>query len=204
MSDMTSNLPPGQREIDRILRWNIDHPGIIAKNPEVDLAKWTLEIDGAVANPIKLTWADFRQLSTSECVADFHCVEGWSIKGCKWRGVTLIEVAEITQPKAEVKYVSFSCYDGYTTSLSLEKALQENVLLAFELNGQPLDAALGGPVRVVVPDKYAYKSAMWIKRIVFTDTRELGYWEKKGYSETADVWKNDRFSPWRKVGSNFS
>ncbi|UCD96534.1 MAG: molybdopterin-dependent oxidoreductase [Candidatus Bathyarchaeota archaeon] len=195
---MTSSLPNGQREIARILRWNIDHPGIIEKNPAVDLAKWTLEIDGEVENPIKLTWSDFRRLSASDCVADFHCVEGWSITGCKWRGVKLTELAGIVQPKAKAKYVSFSCYDGYTTSLGLAEALQEHVLLAFELNGQPLDEALGGPVRVVVPDKYAYKSAMWIKRIVFTETRELGYWEKKGYSQTADVWKNDRFAQWRK------
>jgi DMSO/TMAO reductase YedYZ molybdopterin-dependent catalytic subunit len=195
---MTSNLPPGQREIDRILRWNIDHPGIIEKNPQVDLAKWTLEIDGEVENPIKLTWSDFRQLDTSECVADFHCVEGWSITSCKWRGVKLTDLARIAQPKAKAKYVSFRCYDGYTTSLGLAEALQENVLLAFELNGQPLDEALGGPVRTVVPGKYAYKSAMWINRIVFTETCELGYWEKKGYSQTADVWKNDRFAQSKK------
>ena len=195
---MTSNLPPGQREIDRILRWNIDHLGIIEKNPQVDLAKWTLEIDGEVENPIKLSWSDFRQLDTSECVVDFHCVEGWSITGCKWLGVKLTDLAGIAQPKAKAKYVSFRCYDGYTTSLGLAEALRENVLLAYELNGQPLDEALGGPVRAVVPEKYAYKSAMWVNRIFFTETCELGYWEKKGYSQTADVWKNDRFVQLRK------
>ncbi|MEE8631907.1 MAG: molybdopterin-dependent oxidoreductase, partial [Candidatus Bathyarchaeia archaeon] len=76
---MTAILPPGQREIDRILRWNIDHPGIIEENPKVDLKKWTLEIDGEVESPTRLKWHDFIQLTSSESVADFHCVEGWSV-----------------------------------------------------------------------------------------------------------------------------
>lgn len=190
---MTAILPPGQREIDRILRWNIDHPGIIEENPKVDLKKWTLEIDGEVENPTRLKWHDFIQLTSSESVADFHCVEGWSVRNCRWHGVKLVDLARIVSPKSKAKYVSFICFDGYTTSLSLEAALQDNVLLAFELNSQPLDETLGGPLRLVVPDKYAYKSAMWVKQIIFTETKELGYWEKKGYSDTADVWKNDRY-----------
>lgn len=186
-------LPPGQREIDRILRWNIDHLGIIEENPKVDLKKWTLEIDGEVENPTRLKWHDFIQLASSESVADFHCVEGWSVRNCRWRGVKLAELAGIVSPKAKAKYVFFICFDGYTTSLRLKDALQDNVLLAFELNSQPLDETLGGPLRLVVPDKYAYKSAMWVKQIIFTETKELGYWEKKGYSDTADIWKNDRY-----------
>jgi DMSO/TMAO reductase YedYZ molybdopterin-dependent catalytic subunit len=194
---MTAKLPPGQREINHILRWNIDHPGIADKNPEVDLKKWMLEITGEVENPIKLMGHDFLQLAASECVADFHCVEGWSVRNCKWRGVKFTELASAARPRAKAKYVFFNCFDGYTTSLNLADALQDNVLLAFELNSQPLDGTLGGPVRLVVPDKYAYKSAMWVKRIVFTETRELGYWEKKGYSDTADVWRNDRYEQLR-------
>ena len=190
---MTAILPPGQREIDRILRWNIDHPGIIEENPKVDLKKWTLAIDGEVENPTRLKWHDFIQLASSESVADFHCVEGWSVRNCRWRGVKLALLARIVNPKSKAKHVFFICFDGYTTSLSLEDALQDNVLLAFELNSQPLDETLGGPLRLVVPDKYAYKSAMWVKQIVFAETKELGYWEKKGYSDTADIWKNDRY-----------
>lgn len=190
---MTAILPPGQREIDRILRWNIDHPGIIEENPKVDLKKWTLEIDGEVESPTRLKWHDFIQLTSSESVADFHCVEGWSVRNCRWHGVKLVDLARIVSPKSKAKYVFFICFDGYTTSLSLEDALQDNVLLAFELNSHPLDETLGGPLRLVVPDKYAYKSAMWVKQIIFTETKELGYWEKKGYSDTADVWKNDRY-----------
>jgi DMSO/TMAO reductase YedYZ molybdopterin-dependent catalytic subunit len=84
--------------------------------------------------------------------------------------------------------------DGYTTSLSLEDLLKDNVLLTYKLNGSLLETPLGGPLRLVVPDKYGYKSAMWVERITFTDAKELGYWEKRGYSDTADVWKNDRYA----------
>lgn len=95
--------------------------------------------------------------------------------------------------KETVKHVFFECYDGYTTSLDLDSLLEDNVLLAYKLNSEWLEIPLGGPLRLVIPDKYAYKSAMWIKRITFTKVKELGYWEKNGYSDTADVWKNDRF-----------
>jgi DMSO/TMAO reductase YedYZ molybdopterin-dependent catalytic subunit len=97
-------------------------------------------------------------------------------------------------PNETVKYVFFTCYDGYTTSIDLDSLLEENVLLAYKLNNEWLEIPLGGPLRLIIPDKYAYKSAMWIKRITFTQVNELGYWEKKGYSDTANVWKNDRYN----------
>lgn len=124
----------------------------------------------------------------------FTALRGWSVRNCKWYGVKFSSLVQIVKPKKDAKYVSFRCSDGYTTSLDLKDLLKDNVLLAYKLNGQYLEESLGGPVRLVVPDKYAYKSAMWIEQITFTKCKELGYWEKRGYSDTADVWRNDRFA----------
>jgi DMSO/TMAO reductase YedYZ molybdopterin-dependent catalytic subunit len=189
-------LPPDQQEVDGILRWNIDHPGIIPENPKIDLEKWVLTVDGEIEGPVKLTWQEFVMVPSSEFKSDFHCVEGWSVMDCKWHGVKFTTLVQIVKPKKGVESVFFKCSDGYTTSLDLKDLLRDNVILAYKLNGENLDESLGGPLRLIVPDKYAYKSAMWIERITFTKKKELGYWEKRGYSDTADVWKNDRRARW--------
>ena len=191
---MEGKLPPNQREVKAILRWNIDHPGIAPENPKFEPEKWSLTVDGEVENPLKLTWRDFLKLPSVESVSDFHCVEGWSVRDCKWYGVKFSALVQIVKPQKDAKYVFFKCSDGYTTSLGLGDLLKEDVLLAYKLNGKFLEESLGGPVRLVVPDKYAYKAAMWVERVTFMRRRELGYWERRGYSDTADVWKNDRFS----------
>ena len=190
----TNRLPPGQHEIPALLRWNIDHPGIVPENPKIDLEKWTLTVNGEVKNPLKLSWQEFLNLPAIESKSDFHCVEGWSVGDLKWYGVRFETLVQIVKPTRDAKHVFFKCSDDYTTSLDLRDILRDDVLLAYKLNGEFLGAPVGGPLRLVVPHKYAYKSAMWIERISFTKTKELGYWEKRGYSDTADVWKNDRFT----------
>jgi DMSO/TMAO reductase YedYZ molybdopterin-dependent catalytic subunit len=192
----SKKLPPDQREIDEILRWNIDHPGIIPENPPIDLEKWTLTVDGEVENPVKFNWQEFLKLPSSESQSDFHCVEGWSVRNCKWYGVKFSSLVKFVKVKNEAKYVLFKCSDGYTTSLLLKDLLKDNVIMAYKLNGEDLEESLGGPLRLIVPDKYGYKSAMWIERITFMKGNQLGYWEKRGYSDTADVWKNDRRAKW--------
>jgi DMSO/TMAO reductase YedYZ molybdopterin-dependent catalytic subunit len=158
------------------------------------LKTWFLEINGEVENPAKLSWNDVLKLPKVESVSDFHCVEGWSVLNCKWEGVPFKHVVHLVKPKENTKFVTFECADGYTTSLSLEELSGEDVILAYKLNGKELEEGIGFPLRLIVPDKYAYKSAMWITRIKFTSKKELGYWEERGYSDTADVWKNDRFA----------
>ena len=188
----SKKLPPGQHEIDAIPRWNIDHPGVIPKNPKFDPEKWTLIVEGDVENPLELTWQAFLKLPSVESISDFHCVEGWSVKGCRWYGIKFNTLVKVVAPSKDAKYVLFTCSDGYKTFLDLKDLIKDNVLLAYKLNGQFLEDSLGGPVRLIVPDKYAYKNAMWIERMTFTNRKALGYWEKRGYSDTADVWKNDR------------
>jgi DMSO/TMAO reductase YedYZ molybdopterin-dependent catalytic subunit len=187
-----NKLPPGQHEIDAILRWNIDHEGIIPDNPKIDLNSWALIVDGDVENSVKLSWQDFLKLPSVESISDFHCVETWSVRDCKWCGVKFSTLVNIVKPSKNARNVFFKCLDGYTTSLGLKDLLKDNVLLAYKLNGKLLEVPLGGPVRLIAPDKYAYKSPMWIERVTFTYKKELGYWEKKGYSDTADVWAEDR------------
>jgi DMSO/TMAO reductase YedYZ molybdopterin-dependent catalytic subunit len=187
-------LPPGQTPIKRLLRWGIDHPGITRSNPKIDLKTYALSIDGEVKKPLTLRWDDILKLSKVESVSDFHCVEGWSVVGCRWEGIRFREIVETVRPKENAKFVTFECADGYTTSLSLQELSGDDVLLAYKLDGKPLEEGIGFPLRLVVPNKYAYKSALWVTRIRFTVNKERGYWERRGYSDTADVWKNDRFS----------
>jgi len=188
------NLPPGQRAVKCLLRWGKDHPTIGVPVPKIDLKTWIIAIDGEVKNPLKLNWNDILKMPKVESVSDFHCVEGWSVLNCRWEGILFKHIIDLVKPNKNAKFVSFNCADGYSTSLSLEELLGEDILLAYKLDGKFLEEGLGAPLRLVVPNRYAYKSAMWITRIRFAPKKELGYWESRGYSDTADVWKNDRFS----------
>lgn len=180
--------------IKRLLRWGTDHPAITSNIPKIDLETWTLTIEGEVGKTVKLTWNDIMRLPNIESVSDFHCVEGWSVLDCRWEGILFKTILNLVKPKETARFVTFECADGYTTSLTLEELSEVNVLLAYKLNGERLAEGYGFPLRLVVPDKFAYKSALWLTRIRFTAEKELGYWEKRGYSDTADVWKNDRFT----------
>ncbi len=192
--DENHALPPNQRAIERILRWGKDHPGITRAIPRLDPEKWELTVDGEVEAPLRLNWAEFTKLPMVKVLSDFHCVEGWSIIGCRWEGVRFRTIMDLAKPRESAKAATFSCADGYTTSLWLEELVGEDVLLALRLNGEPLEEGLGRPVRLVVPSKYAYKSAMWVTAIRFTIAKEKGFWELRGYSDSADAWKDDRYS----------
>ena len=187
-------LPPDQEATDHILRWGYDHPGITSTNPQLQLETYFLTIDGEVEKPITLSWNDFMSLPKTVSVSDFHCVEGWSVLDCKWEGVKIKDIENLVKPKAVAREVTFDCADNYRTSLFREELEGDDVLLAYKLNGEALDEGLGFPVRLIVPSKYAYKSALWVVRLGFTRGKELGFWEKRGYSDSADVWKNDRFN----------
>jgi len=189
-----NSLPPGQKPIKHLLRWGKEHPTIGVPVPKIDLSKWILAIEGDVKKPLKLSWDALQKLPTVTSVSDFHCVEGWSVLGLTWEGIRFTDIVNLVEPRETATFVSFECADGYTTSLSLRELLGDDILLAYKLNGEYLDEGIGAPLRLVVPDKYAYKSAMWITRIKFTSKKERGYWEQRGYSDTADVWKNDRYS----------
>jgi DMSO/TMAO reductase YedYZ molybdopterin-dependent catalytic subunit len=193
----SSELPPGQKRIAHILTWGTEHSAITQSIPQLDITHWTLRIDGEVENAVQLSWTALLQYPSITTISDFHCVEGWSVVACNWTGVPFQELVHVVHPTPQACFVTLHGADGYTTALSLEAMLQPEVLLAYQLNGKPLRPELGGPLRLVVPQKYAYKSAMWVTKITFTRQAVLGYWERQGYSQTADVWTNDRYSPAR-------
>jgi len=113
---------------------------------------------------------------------------------CKWEGVHIRAIEQLVKPKAVAKAVTFECADSYNTSLFREELYGDDVLLAYKLNGKELEEGYGFPVRLVVPNKYAYKSALWVVHLQFTRNKTLGFWERRGYSDNADVWKNQRFN----------
>jgi DMSO/TMAO reductase YedYZ molybdopterin-dependent catalytic subunit len=181
-------LPPGQREVKGVPLRQI---GAI---PKTDLNTWQLEVYGEAEKPTTFSFEDLKAKPSIVSVSDFHCVEGWSILDNKWEGVPFKALAEIVKPKRNAIYVTFECDDGYTTSLPLSELLEDNVLLAYKLNDKPLPSERGGPLRLIIPSKYAYKSPKWIRKIKFTSKHELGYWESRGYSNTADAWKEERYT----------
>lgn len=184
----SERLPPGQREAKGTPLRQI---GAI---PKTDLNTWHLEVYGEVEKPMTFSFEELKAKPSIVSVSDFHCVEGWSILDNKWEGIPFKTIAEIVKPKENAKYVTFECNDGYTTSLLLPDLLDNNVLLAYKLNDKPLPPERGGPLRLIIPSKYAYKSPKWIRKIKFTSKQELGYWESRGYSNTADAWKEERYT----------
>ncbi len=181
-------LPPGQREARKWPRLDL---GIV---PRFDSKSWDFRVDGAVRDPLRFTYEEFLALPATKVVSAFHCVTGWSTFDNEWIGVTIKELAARTRVRDSARFATFHCADGYTTSHPLEVLYDEDVLMAYEHDGRPLPLEHGGPVRLLVPKRYAYKSAKWAHAIAFTEQEELGYWEVRGYSNTADPWTEDRYS----------
>jgi len=188
-----TRLPPDQRWIDHILGWGTEHRGIYPTLPDIEQSEWRLNVFGLVENQRMYSWDDFMALPQVESVSDFHCVETWSVKDQKWVGVKFRTLMDEAIPQKKAKYVLFEAYDGYTTSLPIKELMGDDVLLAHTLNDEPLPQPLGGPVRLVVPHKYAYKSIMWIRSAQFSERDKFGYWEQGAYHNNADPWRRQRY-----------
>jgi len=172
-------------------KWPVLDLGIL---PEIEQEDWQLVINGEVEHPITLNWTDFMALPQTEDTSDFHCVTTWSKLDMNWVGVRLLDLAALVQPKDTATHIMCYGYDDYTTNVSLEEALKPDVLLVHTVDGQPLPQDHGGPVRMITPQLYAWKGSKWIKRIEFLSKNKLGFWEERGYSNTAYPWRNDRYS----------
>jgi DMSO/TMAO reductase YedYZ molybdopterin-dependent catalytic subunit len=166
----------------------------LGSKPEIGREKWKLVIDGAVEQPVTLTYADLLALEQVTEASDFHCVTTWSRMDMVWTGVRLLDLAALVRPRDEAQYVATHAYDGYTTNLPLEEALKPDVLIGHTVDGQPLPREHGGPVRMITPQLYAWKGAKWISRIEFLAVDRPGFWELRGYSNSAHPWRNDRYS----------
>ena len=181
-------LPPDQYETTK---WPVLDLGL---KPEIPRARWRLVVDGAVAMPRTLGWADLERFEQVDDVSDFHCVTKWSRMNMRFRGVRLADVIAAAEPQATARFVMCHASDGYTTNLPLAEALKADVLLVHTFEGAPLPIEHGGPCRVVTPQLYAWKGAKWISRLELLEDDRPGFWEERGYSNTAYPWRNDRYS----------
>ena len=181
-------LPPGQK-------LTTGFPVLdLGVQPDIPLDGWALTVDGLIEQPETFSWKEFHVLPQVEDVSDFHCVTTWSKYDCRWGGVAFTTLYERVRPKPEAHFVYFTSYDGYSTNVSLEKCLDDDVLIATSFNGAPVPREHGGPARIIIPKLYAWKGAKFVKTISFLAQDKLGFWEVRGYSNSADPWKEERYA----------
>ncbi len=193
--DGMPKLPIGQHVVTN---WPVLDLGDV---PDIPLDRWRLDVGGLVENPVSLTWDQFLALPQVDDVSDFHCVTTWSRFENHWRGVRFGTIAELVIPQDDARFVLCTGYDHmpgtsipYTTNLPLARAVEDDVLLVHTWEGRPLPHEHGGPCRMITPKLYAWKGAKWIRRIDFLADDRKGFWEVRGYSNSAEPWFNDRYS----------
>ena len=176
-------IPPGQ---SRTKKWPVlDAHG----TPDIDLANWSFEIEGLVENRLSWSLDEFMQLPAVRVYADFHCVTRWSRLDNVWSGVSTREIARLAGVKPEAKVVLALAYDyGWTTNVPIEYFLKEDSLFAWAHDGQPIPPEHGGPVRLIIPQLYAWKSAKWVKGVRFLEEDQAGFWEEGGYHMRGVPW----------------
>ena len=184
----TERLPPGQHLVKN---WPVLDLG---QQPIIAIDSWRLEVGGLVETPLDLNWAAFQALEQGTMVTDIHCVTTWSRYDNKWKGVSTRDLLDLAMPKAEAGYVMLTSYDGYTTNLPLSDFAAEDAILATAWEGLPLTRDHGGPMRLVVPHLYFWKSAKWLRRIDLLPADKAGFWEKNGYHMYGDPWREQRYS----------
>ena len=185
-----SRLPPGQYFTER---FPVLHVGDVPTFAP-DGSDWSLEIGGLVAEPRAFSWAELMALPAVEIVTDIHCVTKWSKFDTRWRGVRFRDVlAECGGALPSATHILETAEHGYTTNLPLADVLGDDALVAFEFDGAPIEPVHGGPVRLVVPHLYFWKSAKWLRRIDLLDHDELGFWERNGYHDYGDPFKEQRY-----------
>lgn len=183
-----SALPPGQRELAAM---PIHH---IGDAPAFDGSTWALSLGGELDRPRTFTLRELLAAATHQLEADFHAGAGWSARGVRWRGARLADVLAAAHPRDSARFVRFSDGDRYDTTLSLYDACQPDVLLAVERGGEPLPVPHGGPLRLVVPAKYGWKSIKWLRGIELLADDRPGFWERRGFHAHADPWREERFA----------
>ena len=185
-------VPPGQFVTDKfpVLTY-----GSI---PKIDMDTWQFKIFGLVDEEVTLDWRQFNDIGKIAIDAEFHCVTQWSNLQNTWEGISFNDLAKLVRPKPEAKFVMIHCFGGYTTNLPLDVVADDDVLFAFKHDGEPLTPDHGAPLRLIVPKRYAWKSAKWANGIEFMDKNVPGFWETRGYHMDGDPWKEERF--WNGLG----
>jgi DMSO/TMAO reductase YedYZ molybdopterin-dependent catalytic subunit len=182
-----ARLPPGQYLTEK---WPVLHAGSV---PDTDLATWDFRIFGEVENPITLSWEEFIALPKAENVQDIHCVTRWSRFDTRFGGVHWRQLAKVVRPKPSARFVVAHAEQGFTANVPLEFLEDDLALLATEADGEALTAEHGWPLRLVIPGKYFWKSAKWLRAIELRSTDEPGFWERYGYHNDADPWREERY-----------
>jgi DMSO/TMAO reductase YedYZ molybdopterin-dependent catalytic subunit len=181
-------LPPGQKLTDG---WPVLHYG---GTPDIDLASWKLSIIGLVEDEVHFTWDEFMALPQTTLRSDIHCVTHWSKFDNEWTGVKIADLMAGVKVKPEAKHAMVHSYGGYTTNIPLAELLDDDVILAHSHAGKPLETQHGWPMRLVVPKLYFWKSAKWMRGLVFMADQKPGFWEMYGYHIHGDPWIEERYS----------
>jgi DMSO/TMAO reductase YedYZ molybdopterin-dependent catalytic subunit len=184
----TERLPPGQHLVKN---WPVLDLG---QQPHVPLDTWRLDVRGLVENQTTWSWKTFQRLEQSKKVSDIHCVTTWSRYDNEWQGVSTRDLLDLVMPKPEAHFVLLTSYDGYTTNVPLVDFAAEDAILATHWEGQPITREHGGPMRLVIPHLYFWKSSKWLNRIEFIASDQAGFWERNGYSMYGDPWTEQRYS----------
>jgi DMSO/TMAO reductase YedYZ molybdopterin-dependent catalytic subunit len=182
-----ARLPPGQYLTDK---WPVLHAGTV---PRIDLATWDFRVWGAVDNPVRLSWEELNDLPSTEITVDIHCVTRWSRFDTAFRGVHWREIADLVRPQPSARFVVAHAEQGFTANVPLAAIADDDALLAYEADGEPLMPDHGWPLRLVVPNRYFWKSAKWLRGIELLDHDEPGFWERYGYHNDADYRKEQRY-----------
>jgi DMSO/TMAO reductase YedYZ molybdopterin-dependent catalytic subunit len=181
-------IPPGQR---LVADFPVLHAGSVMR---IDPAGWNLTLSGLVEPGLILDWNGLLALPATEQVSDIHCVTDWTKLDTHWKGIRMADLLKGQTITPEALHVVVHAYGGWTTNLPLEEFLRDDVLAAYEYEGRPISAEHGGPVRLVVPRLYFWKSAKWMRGIEFTADQRLGFWEVRGYHALGDPWLEQRYS----------
>jgi len=181
-------VPPGQTVTTG---FPVLHVGDV---PAIDPATWRLRFFGAVEEPFEITYAELRAMPPSEFHGDIHCVTRWSKLATSWTGVRFADLLARAKPRASAKFVVQHADNDYTTNLPLAVMRDDDVLVAYAFDGRPIEPIHGGPVRMLVPKKYFWKSAKWLHGIELRDTDAKGFWEVRGYNNDADPWREERYA----------
>ena len=182
-----ARLPPGQYLTEK---WPVLHAGTV---PRTDLATWDFRVFGEVENPLTLTWEQLGELPQSDNVQDIHCVTRWSRFDTRFGGVHWRELAKLVQPKPSARYVVAHAEQDFTANVPLAYLEDDLALLATHADGEPLTPEHGWPLRLVIPGKYFWKSAKWLRALELRATDQPGFWERYGYHNEADPWKEERY-----------
>jgi len=181
-------LPPGQYDV------GADWPVLTAEvSARIEPERWSITVDGLVDHPTTWTWAQAQLLPASRYEGDIHCVTTWSKLGTSFDGVSVDTLLEAAGPRPDAAFVLATSATGYTTNLPLADVTGGKAWVVWTHEGRPLPRDHGGPVRLLVPHLYFWKSAKWISKITLLDHDEPGFWEVNGYHERGDPWREQRY-----------